>query len=63
MNNHIQGAALALTVAGFVPGIVCAAALSCQGLLDALPFAFAALFVAALFFLMHLACRFGVEVS
>ena len=41
MTNHIQGAALALTVAGFVPGIACAAALSCQGLLDALPFAFA----------------------
>lgn len=41
MNKHIQGAALALTVAGFVPGIVCAAALGCQGLLDALPFAFA----------------------
>lgn len=41
MIKHIQGAALALTVAGFAPGIVCAAALGCQGLLDALPFAFA----------------------
>ncbi len=43
MIKHIQGAALALTVAGFVPGVVCAAALSCQGLLDAAPWLFAAL--------------------
>ncbi len=43
MIKHIQGAVLALTVAGFVPGVVCAAALSCQGLLDAAPWLFAAL--------------------
>lgn len=37
MKKNIQGVALALTVSGILPGIVCAAALSCDWLLDALP--------------------------
>lgn len=37
MKKNIQGVALALTVSGILPGIACAAALSCDWLLDALP--------------------------
>ncbi len=46
IKNHARGIALALTVSGIVPGIACAALLSCDWLLDALPWACAGLLAA-----------------
>ncbi len=48
IRNHARGIALALTVSGIVPGIACAALLSCDWLLDALPWAFLAVSAAGL---------------
>lgn len=56
MKHHIQGLALALTVAGFVPALLADAALSCDAVLNAAPWLFAALVGAGVVKVWRLAC-------